>query len=267
MRPVLTKSALILTMATTVLFSQKQPAPKSKGEAEAYNAVVTAMDPDARIKAAEEFLTKYADTELKAPVLFIEAYSYQQKNDYEKMIVYGERTLEADSKHYGAMLMLAKVIAQRTREFDLDREEKLTRAEKYAKTAMDLLKDAPKPSPQVTDEQWAEGKREYMAQAHQALGFAAAVRKNFDGAISELKLAIDEVPDPVAMVRLAQVYNQAGKPDDALGLLEKVMAMQNLHPAIRQFAQAEKVRATQLKSGGTKPASSQTPPQVEIQKK
>lgn len=264
MRLLLTKSALALTVAATVLFAQKQPAPKSRGEAEAYNAVVTAMDPDARIKAAEAFLTKYADTELKAPVLFIEAYSYQQKNDYEKMIVYGERTLEADPKHYGAMLMLAKVIAQRTREFDLDREEKLTRAEKYAKTAMDLLKDAPKPNPQVTDEQWAEGKREYMAQAHQALGFAAAVRKNFDGAIAELKQALEEVPDPVAMVRLAQVYDQAGKPDDALTLLEKVMAMQNLHPAIRQFAQAERVRATQLKSA--KPGTPPAPPQVEIQK-
>jgi predicted negative regulator of RcsB-dependent stress response len=106
-----------------------------------------------------------------------------------------------------------------------------------------------------------------MAQAHQALGFAAAVRKNFDGAISELKLAIEEVPDPIAMVRLAQVYNQAGKPDDALALLQNVMAMDNLHPAIRQFAQAERVRATQLKSAGAKPPSPQAPPQAEIQKK
>ena len=38
--------------------------------------------------------------------------------------------------------------------------------------------------------------------------------------------------------------------------------------AERQFAQAEKVRATQLKNGGTKPpaAPAATPPQVEIKK-
>jgi len=267
MRPVLTKAALVFAIAAAVLFAQKPPGPKSKGEAEAYNAVVTAMDPAARIKAAEAFVDKYSDSELKAAVLFIEAYSYQQQNDYEKMIVYGERTLEADPKHYGAMLMMARAIAQRTREFDLDREEKLARVEKYAKTAMELLKDAPKPNPQVTDEQWAEGKREYMAQAHQALGFAAAARKNFEGAISELKLAIEAVPDPVAMVRLAQIYDQAGKPDDALPLLDKVMAMENLHPTIRQFAQAEKVRATQLKSAGAKPPSPPAPAEVQIQKK
>ena len=70
------------------------------------------------------------------------------------------------------------------------------------------------------------------------------------------------------MVRLAQVYNQTSKPDEALTLLDKVMAMQDLHPTIRQFAQAEKVRATQLKNGGTKPpaAPAATPPQVEIKK-
>jgi hypothetical protein len=44
------------------------------------------------------------------------------------------------------------------------------------------------------------------------------------------------------------------------------MAMPDLHPSIRQYAQAEKVRATQLKSGGSKPASSTAPPQVEIKK-
>jgi tetratricopeptide (TPR) repeat protein len=256
-------ASVAMMITATAALAQKA---KSKGEAEAYNAVVTAADPDARIKASEDFLAKYADTDFKAAILFLEAYSYQQKNDYDKMIIYGERTLEADPKHYGAMLMLAKVIAQRTREFDLDREEKLARVDKYAKGAMELLKDAPKPNPQVTDEQWAEGKREYMSQAHQALGFAAAARKNFDLAISELKLAIEQVPDPVAMVRLAQVYNQAGKPDDALAVLDKVMAMQNLHPAVRQFAQAEKVRATQSKAGGAKPAAPAVPPQVEIRK-
>lgn len=265
MQRVFILSTLALGIAMPGLFAQKQPTPKSKGEAEAYNATMTSPDPDARIKAAETFLTKYADSDFKAPVLFVEAFSYQQKNDYEKMIIYAERTLEADPKHYGAMLMLARSISQRTREFDLDREEKLTRAEKYARSAMEILKDAPKPNPQVTDEQWAEGKKEYMAQAHEALGFAATSRKNFDTAISELKLAIEAVPDPIAMVRLAQVYNQAGKPDDALVLLDKVMAIQDLHPSIRQFAQAEKVRATQLKAGGGKPAAA-SPPQVEIKK-
>jgi len=42
--------------------------------------------------------------------------------------------------------------------------------------------------------------------------------------------------------------------------------MQDLHPSIRQFAQAEKVRATQMKSGGAKPAAPPAPAPVEIKK-
>jgi tetratricopeptide (TPR) repeat protein len=267
MKQLLTISTLALSMAATALCAdQKPPAPKSKGEGEALQAMFGASDPDARIKAADNLITKYADTDFKALALYFEAVSYQQKNDFEKMVVYGEQAIQADPKQYSAMLILAKGIAQKTREFDLDKEEKLAKAEKYARDAMPVLKDAPKPSPQLTDEQWAQGKKEYMAQGHEALGFAASVRKNYDVAIAELKEAVDEFPDPVSMVRLAAAYHQAKKPDEALPLLEKVMAMPDLHPSVRQFAQAERVRATQLKSAGASSAPSAAQPQVEIKK-
>ena len=267
MRILITISTLALSMATAALCAdQKPPAPKSKGEMDALQAMFGATDPDARIKAADNLITKYADTDFKALALFFEAMSYQQKNDFEKMVVFGEQAIQADPKQYAALLMIAKGIALRTREFDLDREEKLTKAEKYAKDGMAVLKDAPKPNPALTDEQWAEGKKEYMAEGHEALGFAAMARKNFDVAIPELKEALDEFPDPVTMVRLAGAYNQTKKPDEALPLLEKVMATPDLHPSIKQFAQAERVRAMQLKSGSTSPAPSTAPPQVEIKK-
>jgi tetratricopeptide (TPR) repeat protein len=250
----------LATALPELLAQQKPPTPKSKGELEALQALFGAMDPDARIKAADNVLTKYADTEFKSVVLYLEAMSYQQKNDFEKMIVYAEQSVQADPKQYAAMLMLAKGIAQHTREFDLDREEKLTRAEKLAKDAMAIVKDAPKPNPNATDEQWTQAKKEYLAQGHEALGYAAAARKNLDGAISEMKLALDESPDPVTMVRLATVYDQSGKPDEAIALLDKVMAMQDIHPTIKQFAQAERVRAMQQKASSAKPAATTAPP-------
>jgi tetratricopeptide (TPR) repeat protein len=265
MRRFLKISILTLCMALPALFAQKPPAPKSKSELEAIQAMLTAQDPDARIKAAETLLTKYADTDFKALALYVEATAYQQKNDYEKMIVYAEQAVQTDPKQYAALLMLAKGIAQRTREFDLDREEKLARAEKYAKDALELVKVAPKPNPQVTDDQWTQAKNEYLSQGHEALGYAAKARKNMDVAITEMKLAIDLAPDPVTMVQLAVIYDQSGKPDDALPLLDKVMAMPDISVPVRQYAQAERVRATQLKSGPAKPASP-APPQVEIKK-
>jgi tetratricopeptide (TPR) repeat protein len=262
--------ALILSAAGLVAQeAPKQPQPKSKGELEALQAMFNAQDPDSRIKAADELLAKYADTDFKATALFLAAASYEQKNDFEKMVVYSERTLEADPKNYSAMLMLARGFAQRTREHDLDREEKLAKAEKYAKDAEGLIKTAPKPRPDITDEQWEGAKKDLLSQAHEALGLTAMARKKYDVAISEFKLAVEgsSQPDPATTVRLAAAYNLSNKPDEAIVLLDKLLAQTDLHPTIRQFAQAEKVRATQMK-GGVKPAApaAPAPPQVEIKK-
>jgi tetratricopeptide (TPR) repeat protein len=233
---------------------------KSQGEAEALQAVFKTTTADERIKAAQSALVKYADTEFKPLLLLTIAQSYQMKGDSDNVIIYAERVLkEGDPKSYDAMLMLSESYAQRTREFDLDKEEKLTKADKYANDALEVLKTAQKPNPQVPDEQWNEIKKESVARAHQALGMSAMVRKKYDVAIPEFKAAVEgaDKPDPATQVRLASAYNAAGKYDDALPILDKLMAQPDLHPTIRQFAQAERVRAMQGKGGGAKPA---TPP-------
>src|SRR5689334_7631402 len=111
MQRILMISTLVLATGFSPLLAQKAPAPKSKGEAEALQAVFGAVDPDTRIKAADALLTKYADTDFKALALYLEAVSYSQKNDFEKMVIYAERSVEADPKQYAALLMLAKGIA------------------------------------------------------------------------------------------------------------------------------------------------------------
>ncbi|MFB3826069.1 MAG: tetratricopeptide repeat protein [Bryobacteraceae bacterium] len=239
----------------------KQPQPKSKGEVEALQAMFGAQDPDSRIKAADNLVTKFADTEFKAIALFFAAASYEQKGDFEKVILYGERTLEADPKNYSAMLMLARNIAQRTREFDLDREEKLAKVAKYVKDAQEAINTAPKPNPSLTDEQWAGAKKDLSAQGHEALGMAAMARKQYDVAANEFKTSSEMASqvDPATLVRLGAAYNLAGKPDLAIPVLDKVLAMPDAHPTVKQFAQAEKVRATQAKAGGAKPAAAPAP--------
>lgn len=266
MNRIIISGMLALATGVSGLMAQKQPAPKSKGEVEAIQAMFNAKDADARIQAAENLIEKFRDTEFKSIALFFEAASYEQKGDYEKVVIYGERTLETDPKNYQAMLMLARNIAQHTREHDLDREEKLTKAEKYANSAQEILKDAPKPNPQLTDEQWESAKKDFAAQAHEAVALAAMVRKKYDVAVTEFKTAVDtsSQPDPATMVRLGAAYNLSGKYDDAIAVLDKVMAETDVHPAVKQFAQAEKVRAMQAKAGGAAKPAANVPPQVEI---
>jgi tetratricopeptide (TPR) repeat protein len=271
---VFAKGIMGLACAALLLSGQetpvaKQPKPKSQKELDAVVAVFNAPDADARIKAANDLLTGFADTEFKELALLMVAMSYQQKGDGDNMIIFAERTLEANPQNYQAMLMIAEGLAQRTRENDLDREEKLSRSEKLAHAAIDAMNKAPKARADITDEQWAGAKKDFIAQAHQALGMAAMARKKYDVAITELKTAVEGAtqPDPATMVRLGAVYNMAGQYDEAIVMLDKVMAVTDVHPTIRQVAQAEKVRATQAKAAGAKPAApANAPPQVEIKK-
>jgi tetratricopeptide (TPR) repeat protein len=240
---------LLPLLAATTLFAQKGPQPKSQKELDAIMAIQNAQDPDSRIAAVENLLTKFADTEFKAFALYIATVSAQQKGDADKVLLYGERTIEADPKNYPTMLVMASTIAQRTREHDLDKEEKLSRAEKFAKQGGELLKTAEKPNPQLTDEQWAGAKKDFEAQMHEALGLVGSARKKYDEAITHYKAAIELNNDPATMVRCGQAYNLAGKHDEAIAILDQAMAVPDAAPQIKQIAQAEKVRATQAKAG------------------
>jgi len=244
---------LIMTLAAIALSASvalAQPKVKSKKEAEAVQAVFNAATPDARIAAVESLLQNFADTEFKAIALQVAAASAQEKNDFEKMVIYGERTLEADPKNFSAMLMLGSGYAQRTREHDLDKEEKLKTAEKYSNGALEALKTAVKPRPDITDEQWEGAKKDFAAQAHEALGMVAITRKKYPEAIEHFKtaMATAATPDVTTKVRLAAAYNSDAKWDDALKLLDEVLADANLNPAVRQFAGQEKLKAAMGKA-------------------
>jgi len=92
----------VLVMAAAVSGLMAQMKPKSNAEAEAVRAVFTAQssqNPDATVKAAEELLGKFADTEYKEIVLLLEADAYQQKGDYASAEITDQRVLEAYPKN------------------------------------------------------------------------------------------------------------------------------------------------------------------------
>src|SRR5712672_1908229 len=175
--------AAVLTLVTSLgLMAQKKV---SKGEYDAYVAMHQATDADSRIKAAEAFLAKYADSQFKAEAFYMIAISYEGKGDNGKAMAYADQSLTANPKFYTALLFMAKSTVAKTREFDLDKDEKLARAEKYATDAIELAMAAPKPNPQVPDAQWEGIKKDYAAEGHMALGMVATVRKKYDVAIKE----------------------------------------------------------------------------------
>lgn len=227
----------------------KQPSIKSQKELEAIQAIFQAVGPELRIKAAEDLIANFKDTEFKAIALQMCTISAQELNDYERTMVYGERTLEADPENYQAMLAMAGTIAQKIGKFDLDKEEKLARVNDLTSRAMKILETAPRPNENVTDEIWASAKNNFRAEAHQALGIAALANEEFEKAVTAFKQAVDLSGgmDPAVKVRLAVSYNRVGNYNEAIVVLDEVLAEPDLHPGIQNVAQAEKLNAMKLK--------------------
>jgi tetratricopeptide (TPR) repeat protein len=236
--------------ASSLMAQDKPPAPKSAKELDAVKAMFAATQagPDQTIAAAESLITGFADTEFKELALFFEARAYQQKNDMVKAQVYAERVLEINPKNYQTTLMLGEVLAQTTRENDLDKEEKLTKAEKYLAATNESLKTAAKPNPQMSDKDWDDARQQMTAEAHSALGLIALTRKKYDVAVAEFKTASDLDPQPAYLVRQASALQSAGKNDEAIAICDKILADAQLHPQIRQVTQG--VRAAAIKAGG-----------------
>jgi|WetSurMetagenome_2_1015567.scaffolds.fasta_scaffold98649_3 tetratricopeptide (TPR) repeat protein len=235
----------------------KQPAFKSQEEQAAAVLMFQAMqgpDSDARVKTSEAFLQKFPDSEFKSIALFFLAMTYQEKNDYDKTLVYGEATLKAEPGNYQALLLLSRVIAFRVRENDLDKEEKLTTSEKYANQALEVLKTAPRPNPSITDAQWEQGKQDLTAQAYEAFALIALARKQNDVAIGQFKkaLATTTVPDPATIVRLGNALAKAGQFDEAIATLGKVATMPEVSPAVKNVAAKEIERTKQAQAQAKK---------------
>jgi len=252
----------------------KGPAPKSKGEQDALVAMLNAQGmPDKVIEAAEALLMKYADTDFKDVALFMEATAYQQKGDLDKTQVFAERALDANPKNFQASLLLAEAITQHTRDTDLDRDDKLARASKYANQTIASITAAVKPNPQLADQQWEDARKDIIAESHESIGMGALIAKKYDNAITELKAAVDGMaqPQPAFRVRLASAYQAAGKWDEAIAQAEVVMADAQAPTQVKQLAQAIRAGAVVAKQKATgqstpPPLAPAAPAQLEVKK-
>jgi len=242
-----------LTLGFFPLWAQK---PKSQKEAEALQAVMAAKNPDDQVKAIENVLTNFADTEYKIMLLQVAMQVESQKGDFTQITFYAERLLEADPKNAFAFVTLAGETARHTREFDLDKEEKLAKADKWAKAAIDAAKTVAKPNPAMTDEQLEALRKDLQSQAYVALGMSATLRKKTDDAIANYKqaAAVAATPDSTVFVRLGQAYMDSGKYDDALAAFDKALSDPTAPDQVKQIAQAKKTESAAKKAGtGAKP--------------
>lgn len=240
---------------------------KSQKEQQAILAVQTAATPDDRIKAIENVLENFADTEFKVPLLQMAVQTEEQKGDYTQIVFYGERLLKADPKNAFAQVTLASETARHTRENDLDKDEQLAKVDKWAKDGIEDAKVAPKPRADVPDADWESVRKDMEAQGYVALAMADVLRKNYDSAATNYKqsLSAESTPNPATLVRLAQVYMDQGKLDDANYTLDKAINTPNVPMQVKSIAenfkaQIAKAKATAHPAGTPAPAAGSAAP-------
>jgi tetratricopeptide (TPR) repeat protein len=248
-----------LAIGFSPLWAQK---PKSPKERDAIVAVQQATTPDARIQAIENVLDKFADTEFKIPLLQMAIQTEEQKNDFAQIVFYCNRLLKADPNNAFALVTLASETARHTREFDLDKDEKLAKIEKWAKDGIEAAKNMPKTRTDVADADWEGLKKDMEAQGYVALGMADMLKKNYDGAASDYRQSIEigATPNPATMVRLAQVYIDSGKFDNATFTLDKAINTPNVPDQVKTIAETMKTEVAKRKAAAAaKPAATPAP--------
>lgn len=217
--------------------AKKPPQAKTQEEFQAYQKIAQAASPDEKMQAAEDFLTKFPDTELKGFVRKEEMKAAFQKNDGAKIREFGEMALGMMEDDPEVLITLAYSIPPRIKDTDLDKDQNLAAAEGYAKKALAALDKLPK-NPALTDDQWKQALGGARSQAYESLGLVAQIRKQTDAAEENYRKALDNQDNAQVWYRLGYILvsqaqaldknkDTAGatkKYEDALAAFEKVVA-------------------------------------------
>jgi len=242
---------------------KRPPQAKTQPEYDAYKAVMAQTDPAAAEKAADDFTAKFPESELRVVVYKAAMQKYQQVNNGEKMLEMAQKTLTFDADDPLALLGVAQVLAERTRDTDLDKDQRLAEAKKDAERALVTI-DTDTPTASVPPEQLNAYKGFLKSDAYAILGTLAFNAKNWPEAETNLRKSIEAFPqqlDPVAVFRLAVALDMQSKLPEATKYIDQAMDLTKDRPdtGVGRAVRAEKDRLTKL-SSGTAPGQNPAPP-------
>jgi tetratricopeptide (TPR) repeat protein len=243
---------------------KRMPAAKTQPEFEAYKSAMALADPAATEKAADDFATKFPDSELRAMLYKSAMQKYQMANNADKMMEMAHKALGYDADDPEALLGVAQVLVERTRDTDLDKDQRLEEAKKNAERALVTI-DTDVPSSGYDPQKLAAYKGFLRSEAYAILGTLAFNAKTWGDAETNLRKSIDalpEQPDPVAVFRLAVALDMQNKIPEAMKYVDQAIDLTKDRPdsSVGKAARDEKDRLTKL-SSGTAPGQSAPPKQ------
>lgn len=240
------------------------PSAKTADEFAAYNAAAGNPDNAAAEKAADDFATKYPQSDLRGLLYANIMRRYQQANDSDKTLEMARKVLTYEPNDPVALVMASTVLAERTREGDLDREERYDEAIKYARRALEAVNTDLTVPANATASQIEAAKKVLLSMAHSAIGMVDLNRKNDAAAVQDFQQSIAlSTPgqvEPLTYLRLALAQDHLKQYSDALASANKAVESSPANSPVAMLAKQEIDRLSKLQ-GSEAPAAAPATPQ------
>jgi tetratricopeptide (TPR) repeat protein len=236
------------------------PAAKSQEEFAEYQKASALTDNVAAEKAADEFAVKFPQSELR-PLLYSNLMRhYQQINDSDKTLEMAQKVLQYIPDDTMALVMSSTVLAERTRDTDLDRDQRYAEAKKNALKAIDTVDVGLMVPPNFTPEQFEGAKRVLLSWAHSSIGMVELGEKNDAAAEQRFKQALQlgGEPDALIYMRLSLAQDHQKKYAEALTSARAAVQNAPANSPLQGLAQQEVDRLVKL-TGVAAPAGHSSP--------
>ena len=237
----------------------KRPAKvNSQEEYSAYKAAVAITDAAAAEKAADDFATKYPQSEVRPMVYKSVMQRYQQANNSDKMMEMAKKVLAIDADDPEALVSVAQVEVEKIKDDTLDKDVLLAEAKKDGERAL-VTVDTDVPTSGYPEEQLKNYKNFIRSQAYFVLGTAAFKASNWPEAETNLKKSIEALPqqpDVICVYRLALALDFQNKIPEALKAAQQAVDLTKDNPdsAAGKAARQEQDRLMKFASTGTSTA-------------
>jgi tetratricopeptide (TPR) repeat protein len=244
--------------------AKRPPQAKTEPEYDAYKAAAAVTDAAALEKAADDFATKFPDSEIRILLYQNAMRVYQNANNAEKTEAMGRKVLNIDRDDPGALVAVAGVIAERTKDSDIDKDQRYAEAISMSQKATQTV-DTDISVPSGTPQEKIDAYKAYLrSTAYSYIGTIEFKKDNYPAAQENLQKSLDADPanpDPVTVLRLALTLDKQQKYPEALKLASRAVEMTQKEESgvIGTAARHERDRLQQL-TGGAAPAQPQTPP-------
>lgn len=180
--------------------AKRPPQAKTQPEYDAWKAAAANTDPAAMEKAADDFASKYPDSELRVLLYKNTMRSYQNANNPEKIEATGRKVISIDPDDPEALVSVAEIIAEKTRDTDIDKDQRYAEGIKLAQKSLQTIDTDVSVPGGATQQQVDAYKASLRSRAYSAIGSIEYNQNNFVAAQGDFQKAIDAVPnDPYAL--------------------------------------------------------------------